>query len=110
RDGPPDGPGCGAVRGRAEKATNVSGWVVRGRGRLGAHEAVVVCFEFGYLGGSIGAGTGARIADAFAHAVDSNLAVVTFISSGGTRVQEGMVALRQLQVLPHQCVRLRERA
>lgn len=108
RDGPLDWPGYGAQRERAEKATNVSESVVCGRGRLGDHEAVVVCFEFGYLGGSIGAGTGARIADAFDHAVDSNLAVVTFISSGGTRMQEGMVALRQLQVLAHQCVRLRE--
>lgn len=108
RDGPLGWPGYGDQRDRAEQQTGASEAVVCGRGRLAGREAIVIHFEFGYLGGSLGAGAGARIADAFDRAVAERLPVVTFIASGGTRMQEGMVALRQLQTLAHHCVRLRD--
>lgn len=60
-------------------------------------EAVLVAFEFGFLGGSVGGRTGLVIEAAFDHAVRAGLPVVSFIATGGSRMQEGMRALTQLQ-------------
>jgi acetyl-CoA carboxylase carboxyl transferase subunit beta len=68
-----------------------------GRIRTGAAAAVVVAFDFGFLGGSVGVRSGARIEQAFRHAREAHLPLVSLIASGGTRVQEGIPALLQLQ-------------
>ena len=65
-------------------------------GRLDAHPCVLVVFDFAHLGGSMGAGVGARVAGAFDLAVEARLPVVTVASTGGSRMQEGMVALSQM--------------
>ncbi|MCH6159602.1 carboxyl transferase domain-containing protein [Streptomyces marispadix] len=60
-------------------------------------EVVLISFEFGYLGGSLGARTGDRIAAAYEYARRHRRPVVSLIATGGSRMQEGMVALGQLQ-------------
>lgn len=99
--GPPDGPigwdGYGAARARARERTGESESVVCGLGRFGPAEAVVLAFEFGFLGGSLGERTGDRIEAAFACARERRLPVVSLIATGGSRMQEGMRALTQLQ-------------
>jgi acetyl-CoA carboxylase carboxyl transferase subunit beta len=96
-DGPLDWHGYGATRERAAERTGENESVVCGTGRVGDVEVVLVSFEFGYLGGSLGARTGARIAAAYAHARSHGLPLVSLIATGGSRMQEGMVALSQLQ-------------
>lgn len=97
----PDGPlgwhGYGASRERAAERTGESESVVCGTAMAGAVETVLISFEFGYLGGSLGARTGDRIAAAYEHARTHRLPVVSLIATGGSRMQEGMVALSQLQ-------------
>src|SRR5205807_1195338 len=80
-------------RKRAAGNTGVDESVVCGRGRVGESEAVLVVFEFGYLGGSVGQAAGNRIVAAFERARQLRLPVVTLVASGGSRVQEGIVAL-----------------
>jgi acyl-CoA carboxylase subunit beta len=110
--GMPDGPlewdGYGLARKRAAERTGVDESVVCGRGVVGGRAAVLVAFEFGFLGGSVGTGTGARIVDAFSRARAERLPVVSLIATGGTRMQEGVPALRQLQLIARQAVLLRE--
>lgn len=67
-------------------------------------EAVLVSFEFGYLGGSLGRRTGDRIAAAYEHARTHRLPLVSLIATGGSRMQEGMVALTQLQRVARESV------
>ncbi|SCK22434.1 carboxyl transferase domain-containing protein [Streptomyces sp. WMMB 322] len=67
-------------------------------------EAVLISFEFGYLGGSLGAHTGDSIAAAYAHARAHRLPLVSLIATGGSRMQEGMVALSQLQRVARESV------
>jgi acyl-CoA carboxylase subunit beta len=108
---PPGGPlgwrGYDETRARARARTGESESVVCGVGRVGGVEAVLVAFEFGFVGGSIGEAAGDRVTNAFVTARDLALPVVTAIASGGTRMQEGMHALTQLQRIAGQMVRLR---
>ncbi|MFK0245488.1 carboxyl transferase domain-containing protein [Amycolatopsis azurea] len=82
--------------------------VVCERAKFGVHEAVVIRFEFGFLGGSVGTGTGALIGEALDQARKVRLPVVSLLSTGGTRMQEGFPALRQLQRFARGLALLRE--
>jgi acetyl-CoA carboxylase carboxyl transferase subunit beta len=110
-DGPLSWPGYGVARKEAAARSGTPEAVVCGRGRVGTDEhgvdAVLVAFDFRFLGGSVGSGTGRRIAHAFARARVSGLPVVSLIATGGTRMQEGMVSLRQLQLIAGEAARTR---
>ncbi|MEU9254276.1 carboxyl transferase domain-containing protein [Streptomyces sp. NPDC048270] len=108
RESPPDGPlawaGYDDSRARAEARTGERESVVTGTARIGGSEAAVVSFEFGFLGGSLGERTGDRLEAAYAHARAFRLPLVSLIATGGSRMQEGMLALTQLQRVARQCV------
>ncbi|WP_216211208.1 carboxyl transferase domain-containing protein [Amycolatopsis aidingensis] len=96
-DGPVGWPGYDEARTRAAQRTGERESVVCGVGKIGGTEAVLVSFEFGFLGGSLGGRTGLRIERAFASARELGAPVVTLVATGGSRMQEGMRALTQLQ-------------
>ncbi|MFJ9783834.1 carboxyl transferase domain-containing protein [Amycolatopsis sp. NPDC101161] len=96
-DGPIGWPGYREARSAAEERTGEKESVVCGTAKIGDVEAVLIAFEFGFLGGSLGQRTGDRIEAAFAHARDARLPVVSLIATGGSRMQQGMRALMQLQ-------------
>jgi acetyl-CoA carboxylase carboxyl transferase alpha subunit/acetyl-CoA carboxylase carboxyl transferase beta subunit len=58
--------------------------------------AVVVAWDFDFLGGSMSSGVGAVVAGAFDHARDRRLPIVLLPSTGGARMQEGMASLVQM--------------
>ncbi|MBW1602057.1 acetyl-CoA carboxylase [Streptomyces sp. JJ66] len=101
-DGPLGWDGYGAARERAAQRTGESESVVWGVGDFGGCQAVVVAFEFGFLGGSLGSRTGARLEAAHGRARELGLPVVSLIATGGSRMQEGMRALTQLQRVARQ--------
>ncbi|WP_347359820.1 carboxyl transferase domain-containing protein, partial [Streptomyces sp. 150FB] len=102
----PDGPlgweGYDALRARARARTGESESVVIGTGHVGATEVVLISFEFGFLGGSLGERTGDLLETAHTHAREHGLPVVSLIATGGSRMQEGMRALLQLQRVARQ--------
>ena len=57
---------------------------------------MLVVSEFGFLGGSIGTATSARIAAAVRRATRERLPLIAAPSSGGTRMQEGTPAFVQM--------------
>ncbi|NED18472.1 acetyl-CoA carboxylase, partial [Streptomyces sp. SID9913] len=71
--------------------------VVCGTARVAGIPAVLIAFEFGFLGGSLGERTGDLLVAAYAHAREHRLPVVSLVATGGSRMQEGMLALTQLQ-------------
>ena len=124
---PPDGPlsweGYGDSRARAAARTGEEesvvcgtatfgtasfGTTIDGRDPLGPVTAVLVAFEFGFLGGSLGERTGDRLEAAYEAARTRALPLVSLIATGGSRMQEGMVALTQLQRVAAETVLLRE--
>ncbi|PSL54731.1 acetyl-CoA carboxylase carboxyl transferase subunit beta [Saccharothrix carnea] len=71
-------------------------------------DAVVITFDFRFLGGSVGTATGEVIEEAFTEARTARLPVVSRIATGGSRMQEGMLSLRQLQRVARLCAAHRE--
>ncbi|MFD5890837.1 carboxyl transferase domain-containing protein [Streptomyces sp. NPDC060334] len=108
RESPVDGPlawsGYDESRARAELRTGERESVVTGTVRIGGHEATLISFEFGFLGGSLGERTGDRLEAAYSHARAHRLPLVSLIATGGSRMQEGMLALTQLQRVARQSV------
>ncbi|MET7617351.1 carboxyl transferase domain-containing protein [Streptomyces sp. NPDC005408] len=102
----PDGPiawqGYNQQHARAVQRTGEQESVVCGTARVGATEVVLISFEFGFLGGSLGERTGDRLEAAYTHARERRLPVVSLIATGGSRMQEGMRALVQLQRVARQ--------
>ncbi|CAM5340922.1 Acetyl-coenzyme A carboxylase carboxyl transferase subunit beta, chloroplastic [Streptomyces violaceorubidus] len=101
-DGPLGWPGYDASRARAAERTGEAESAVCGTGRVEGTRAVLVSFEFGFLGGSLGHRTGDRIEAAYAYAREHRLPVVPLVATGGSRMQEGMLALTQLQRVARQ--------
>ncbi|MET9230332.1 carboxyl transferase domain-containing protein [Lentzea sp. NPDC003310] len=107
-DGPLGWPGYGDQLARATAQTGEHESVVCGVADVGGVQAVVVAFEFGFLGGSLGTRTGARLEQAFTHARDHRLPVVSLVATGGSRMQEGTPALLQLSRIARQLTLTRE--
>jgi acetyl-CoA carboxylase beta subunit len=96
---PSDWPGYPDQLRRARNATGARHAVTTGMATVGGEACVLVGFEFGFLGGSMGTAEGARIARAFSVAVTERLPVVCVSASGGSRMQEGTSALMQMQAV-----------
>ncbi|MFI1731875.1 carboxyl transferase domain-containing protein [Streptomyces acidicola] len=112
REHEPDGPlawqGYDASRARAAERTGEEESVVCGRVTIGGVEAVVLAFEFGFLGGSLGERTGDLLEAAYTDAREHRLPVVALVATGGSRMQEGMRALAQLQRVARQSALTRQ--
>lgn len=102
QDGPLAWHGYADSRARAQERTGERESVVCGTATVSGTPAVIVSFEFGFLGGSLGERTGDRLEAAHRHARDHRLPVVSLIATGGSRMQEGMRALVQLQRVARQ--------
>ncbi|MFD5338947.1 carboxyl transferase domain-containing protein [Streptomyces hawaiiensis] len=107
-DGPLAWPGYDDSRARAAERTGEQESVVCGTARVGGTRAVLIAFEFGFLGGSLGERTGDRLEAAYAYARERRCPVVPLIATGGSRMQEGMLALTQLQRVARQSALTRE--
>ncbi|GAB3691924.1 carboxyl transferase domain-containing protein [Saccharopolyspora tripterygii] len=107
-DGPLGWPGYADQRARAADRTDAEESVLCGRGKVGEWEAVLIAFDFAFLGGSVGEDTGARIVAAFEHAREHRLPVISLVASGGSRMQEGIRALQQLQAISRACLLTRQ--
>lgn len=65
-------------------------------GTIGGKPAVMAAFDFRFMGGSMGRLVGNGIIAAANEAVARNAALITVPSSGGARMQEGVLSLMQL--------------
>ncbi|MFO8010383.1 MAG: carboxyl transferase domain-containing protein, partial [Dehalococcoidia bacterium] len=80
----------------AQERTGLSEAVVTGTCTIGGNPTVIAVLDFGFLGGNMGMVVGDRIARAFDTAVKQNLPIVTVVSSGGARIEEGVLSLVQM--------------
>lgn len=79
-----------------KKKTGISEAVVTGKGKILGLDAVMAVMDFRFLGGSLGSGTGEKILQAANFAYDHHLPYIVFSSSGGARMQEGVLSLMQM--------------
>ena len=57
---------------------------------------VAACFEFDFMGGSMGSVVGERFVRGVESAVEQKTAFVSFAATGGARMQEGLLSLLQM--------------
>ena len=65
-------------------------------GEMGGSPMVVAAFDFAYMGGSMGAGVGEGLLAAAKLAVLQEASLLAIPSSGGARMQEGILSLMQM--------------
>ncbi|MDI6732131.1 MAG: acetyl-CoA carboxylase, carboxyltransferase subunit beta [Candidatus Margulisbacteria bacterium] len=82
--------------------------IVTGTGKLGGKDAALGVMDFSYMGGSMGSVVGEKIARLIELAIEKKIPVLIFSSSGGARMQEGIMSLMQMAKTSAALGRLRE--
>ena len=82
--------------------------VVMGVCEIGGHSAMLGVMDFSFMGGSLGTGTGERIARACEQAIAERRPLVLFSASGGARMHEGILSLMQMAKTSAAIARLKE--
>jgi len=77
-------------------STGANEAVTWGEATLGGHPIVIVCLDFAFMGGSMGAATGEKITNGIERAEQSRRPLLIISASGGARMQEGMLSLMQM--------------
>lgn len=80
----------------AQRATGEKDALIVLKGRLYARPLVAAAFDFNFIGGSMGAVVGERFAQGVEAAVSDRVPFICFSSSGGARMQEGLISLMQM--------------
>jgi acetyl-CoA carboxylase carboxyl transferase subunit beta len=80
----------------AEVSTGLGDAMITGTGLIEGTPCRLAVMDFSFLGGSMGSVVGEKFARACEHAVVDGLPLVSVSSSGGARMQEGILALMQL--------------
>ncbi len=92
----------------AQKATGEKDALIVVQGTVNGVEMVVAAFEFGFIGGSMGAVVGEKFTQAVNTCIDKRLPLVCFSTSGGARMQEALISLMQMAKTAAALARLRE--
>jgi acetyl-CoA carboxylase carboxyl transferase subunit beta len=80
----------------AQKATNQTDALIAMGGRVHGLALIAACFEFGFMGGSMGSVVGERFVRAVHEAIEQKRPFVCFTATGGARMQEGLFSLLQM--------------
>ncbi len=70
--------------------------VLLAKGKIGGFPVVIAAFDFRFMGGSMGRSVGNAFIKGANIAVDQKCAFITIPSSGGARMQEGIISLMQM--------------
>lgn len=80
----------------AQKSTGEKDALVAMSGRMGDLDCVICCFEYGFIGGSMGRVVGEKFVRAVQFAIDNKMPMICFSASGGARMQEALTSLLQM--------------
>jgi acetyl-CoA carboxylase carboxyl transferase subunit beta len=80
----------------AKEKTGLEDAVICGRGEVDGYPVAIAAMDFRFIGGSMGSVVGEKIARTAELATQEGIALITISSSGGARMQEGMVSLMQM--------------
>lgn len=92
----------------AQKSTGEKDALIVVQGTVDSVELVVAAFEFGFIGGSMGAVVGEKFTQAVNTCIENRLPLVCFSTSGGARMQEALISLMQMAKTSAAIARLRE--
>lgn len=79
-----------------QSKTGLKDAITIAKGTIGGNPVVIAAFNFRFMGGSMGMAVGEGIVRAAEEAVKTKSAFIAIPSSGGARMQEGMLSLVQM--------------
>ncbi|MDR3478688.1 MAG: acetyl-CoA carboxylase, carboxyltransferase subunit beta [Gammaproteobacteria bacterium] len=80
----------------AQRDTNEKEALIVLRGQLFGMPVVASAFEYGFIGGSMGAAVGERFVRGINTCIEFKIPFVCFTASGGARMQEALISLMQM--------------
>ncbi|MCQ8895865.1 acetyl-CoA carboxylase, carboxyltransferase subunit beta [Limnobacter humi] len=80
----------------AVEATSETDALVVQKGAMNGLDVVIACFEFEFMGGSMGSVVGERFCRGVQVALDAKVPFISITASGGARMQEGLGSLMQM--------------
>jgi acetyl-CoA carboxylase carboxyl transferase subunit beta len=92
----------------AEAKSNLPEVIVTGEGKIDAWPVALGIMDFSFMGGSMGSVVGEKVARLLELALERKIPVIIFTSSGGARMQEGIMSLMQMAKTSAALGRLRE--
>jgi acetyl-CoA carboxylase carboxyl transferase subunit beta len=69
---------------------------VTGTAAIAGTPVVLIVLDFGFMGGTMGCAVGEKVTLALERAVKRGLSTVAIVTSGGARIQEGVLSLMQM--------------
>lgn len=93
----------------AAKATGEKDALVVKEGTVNGRAVVAAAFEFGFIGGSMGAVVGEKFVMGVNRCLEKNLPFVCFATSGGARMQEALISLMQMAKTSAALERMKQR-
>ncbi len=81
---------------KAQKKTGILEGVVTGRCRIYGQDAVLAIMDSHFMMGSMGSVVGEKVTRAVEYATGQRLPIIIFTTSGGARMQEGIISLMQM--------------
>jgi acetyl-coenzyme A carboxylase carboxyl transferase subunit alpha len=81
---------------QAQKETNLTEAIVVARGKLKDIEIILCAMDFNFIGGSMGSVVGERFYRACMLSAEQKIPLFVIITSGGARMQEGILSLMQM--------------
>lgn len=80
----------------AEMSTGLADAMVIGQGAIEGQSCEIAVMDFAFMGGSMGSVVGEKFSRACDSAAERGVSLVSITSSGGARMQEGILSLMQL--------------
>lgn len=92
----------------SQDSTKLKDSCLTGKGTLEGRPVAIGATDFGFMGGSMGSVFGEKITRLLERGLEERLPVITATSTGGARMQEGLLSLMQMAKTSAAVARLRE--
>jgi len=92
----------------AQQKLGMKDAILTAEGRLNGRPVICCSMEFGFIGGSMGAVVGEKVARAIERSIENKMPLIIISCSGGARMMEGAVSLLQLAKVSAALARLDE--
>jgi acetyl-CoA carboxylase carboxyl transferase subunit beta len=79
-----------------QKKTGLCDAIISGEGKIGKHKVALAVLDFDFMGGSMASVVGEKVTRLIEKAIKKKIAVLIVSSSGGARMQEGVLSLMQM--------------
>ncbi len=76
--------------------TEMNEAAITGSASIGGLPVIIIALDFSFMGGSMGSVVGEKFALSAEKALEENMPLIAVISSGGARMQEGILSLMQM--------------